>query len=222
MFARMRSSRSAGVVGELLMIVVGINIALWFEGKFEDIQDAESEQQYLQGLHDDLKVDVARLESLINFNKSKVATLSELMPQLETLAEAPPEVVAGAIFEPSGYDFFQPANFTYRSMQESGDFRLLSSAETKEALLRLARRYREIELLQQNFIQALDDSYIPLMMKSFDIAQMRVADPDFLNNLIFRNFYAFTIQETEQRNAHSQAARDQAQALLEQIGAQIR
>jgi hypothetical protein len=204
------------------MIVVGINIALWFEGKFEDIKDAESEQQYLQGLHDDLKVDVARLKTLITFNESKVATLGELMPRLTTLAQAQPEAIAGAIFEPSGYDFFQPADFTYRSMQESGDFRLLSDPETKEALLRLARRYREIELLQQNFIQALDDSYIPLMMKSFDIGQMRLADPDFLDNLIFRNFYAFTIQETEQRNAQCQNARDQAQALLEQIGAQIR
>lgn len=222
MFARIRSSRSAGVLGELLMIVVGINIALWFEGKFEDIKDAESEQQYLLGLHDDLEMDVARLNDLITSNEAKIATLSELLPQLANLAEAPPEVIAGAIFEPSGYHFFQPANFTYRSMQESGDFRLLSNAETKEALLRLARRYREIELLQRNFIQALDDSYIPLMMKSFDIGKMRIADPGVFHNLIFRNFYAFAIQETEQRNAHCQIARDEAQTLLEQIERQIR
>ncbi len=57
MFARIRSSRGAGVIGELLMLVVGINIALWFEGKFEDFNDAENEQQYLQGLYDDLEVD---------------------------------------------------------------------------------------------------------------------------------------------------------------------
>ena len=47
MFARMRSSRGANVLGELLMLVVGINIALWFEGQFEDFRDAETEQLYL-------------------------------------------------------------------------------------------------------------------------------------------------------------------------------
>jgi len=222
MFARIRSIRGAGVLGEVLMLVVGINIALWFEGKFQDMQDAKAEQQYLQGLHDDLVVDVRRLESLIAFNDSKIENLSALVQQLPELAQKSPETIAGAIFEPASYDFFQPSDFTYRSMQESGDFRLLSDASTKQALLKLARRYREIEVLQRNFIQGLDESYIPLMMQSFDISEMRLADPTVLDNLTFRNFYAFAVQETAQRNANCQIAMDQARALIELIKAQIR
>jgi len=210
------------VLGEVLMLVVGINIALWFEGKFQDMQDAKAEQQYLQGLHDDLVVDVRRLESLIAFNESKIENLSSLLPQLGALAKMSPESIARAIFEPSAYDFFQPSDFTYQSMQESGDFRLLSDADTKQALLKLARRYREIETLQRNFIQGLDESYIPLTMQSFDVSQMRLVDPTVLDNLIFRNFYAFAIEETQQRNANCRIAMDQARALIELIKAQIR
>jgi len=221
MFARIRSSRGAGVVGELLMLIIGINIALWFEGKFDDVKDAETEQQYLRGLHDDLTVDAERLERVIAHNKLKIEKLAKLLPTLPTLADAPGEVVTGAMFEPSAYDFFQPSDFTYRSMQESGDFRLLSDAETKKALLKLARRYRDIDTLQQNFIQGLDDAYIPLMMQSFDIAQMRLADPALLDNMTFRNFFVFAIQETEQRTKQCEDARDQAETLLELIEAQI-
>jgi len=221
MFARIRSSRGASVVGELLMLVIGINIALWFEGKFDDIKDAETEHQYLHGLRDDLAADSERLERVIAHNQSKIEKLTELLPKLPTLADAPAEIVAGAMFEPSSYDFFQPSDFTYRSMQESGDFRLLSDDATKKALLKLARRYREIETLQQNFMQGLDDAYVPLMMQSFDIAQMRLADPSLLDNLTFRNFFVFAIQETEQRAKLCADARDQAQALLELIEAQI-
>lgn len=47
MFARLKSSRAGSLMLELLMLVVGINIALWFEGKFEDMQDARVEIQYL-------------------------------------------------------------------------------------------------------------------------------------------------------------------------------
>jgi hypothetical protein len=222
MFARIRSSRGAGVIGELLMLVVGINIALWFEGKFEDFSDAENEQQYLQGLYNDLEVDLEKLEASIAFNEKKVERLSQLLPRLPDLADASGEDIAGALFEPSGYDFFEPSDFTYRSMQESGDFRLLSDDATKKGLLKLARRYREIELLQTNFIQALDDSYIPLVMQSFDIAGMRLADPALLNDLVFKNFFAFAIQDTQQRVLNAEDARKQARALLDLIGTQIR
>lgn len=221
MFARVRSSRGAGVLGELLMLVVGINIALWFEGKFEDIQDADTEQQYLRGLRDDLTVDLDRLERLIKFNQKKIDKLSQILPQLPGLAEAPPGELGDAMFAPSGYDFFQPSDFTYRSMQESGDFRLLSDDDLKKALLKLARRYREIDLLQQNFIQALDDGYIPLIMQNFDILQMRLADPAILDNLMFRNFFAYAIQDTGQRMKQFENARDQARELIERIEAQI-
>jgi hypothetical protein len=221
MFARVRSSRGAGVLGELLMLVVGINIALWFEGKFEDIQDADTEQQYLRGLRDDLTVDLDRLERLIKFNQKKLDKLSQILPQLPGLAEAPPEELGDAMFAPSGYDFFQPSDFTYRSMQESGDFRLLSDDDLKKALLKLARRYREIDLLQQNFIQALDDGYIPLIMQNFDILQMRLTDPAMLDSLMFRNFFAYAIQDTGQRMELFENARDQARELIERIEAQI-
>ncbi len=209
------------MLGELLMLVVGINIALWFEGKFEDIQDADTEQQYLRGLRDDLTVDLDRLERLIEFSQKKIDRLSQILPKLPGLAEAPPEELGNAMFAPSGYDFFQPSDFTYRSMQESGDFRLLSDDDTKKALLKLARRYREIDLLQQNFIQALDDGYIPLIMQNFDILQMQLADPAMLDNLMFRNFFAYAIQDTGQRMKQFENARDQARELIGRIEAQI-
>ncbi|MGD9340119.1 MAG: hypothetical protein PVG76_04210 [Chromatiales bacterium] len=220
MFARMRSSRGANVLGELLMLVVGINIALWFEGKFEDFRDAETEQLYLQGLHDDLTKDRDSLERRINGNKGKIERLGSIVGMLPGLAEIPPEELVGVMFEPSSYDFFQPSDFTYRSMQDSGDFRLLSDSELKKNLLRLIRLYRMIDQRQQNFIQALDDSYIPLMMGSFDIATMKLTDPTIADNQTFRNFFPFALQDIQDRVAAYEAARKQVEILLSQIAAQ--
>jgi hypothetical protein len=45
MFARIKMSRGTNILAELAMIVIGINIALWFEGWFDDLQDAETEHQ---------------------------------------------------------------------------------------------------------------------------------------------------------------------------------
>ena len=54
MFAKIKRSRGTNILAELAMIVIGINIALWFEGWFDDLQEAETELQYLGGLRDDL------------------------------------------------------------------------------------------------------------------------------------------------------------------------
>ena len=217
MFARLRTDGSRNLLLEVAMIVVGINIALWFEGKFEDMQDARTELQYLEGLRNDLQMDLKSLDRLIEGNSAKIERLQEITPALPALNDAAPEQQAAALFEPSGYDFFQPSDFTYRSMQESGDFRLLSDPAIKEDILRVVRQYRFIETLQENFIQALDDEYIPLMMRSFDIATMRITDPTLVDNQVFRNFFLFALQDTGGRVAAYEAARDRARILLEKI-----
>ncbi len=189
MFARMRSSKGTNVLGELLMLVVGINIALWFEGKFEDFKDAETEQLYLQGLHDDLSKDLDSLNRLIAGNKGKIERLGSVVGKLPGLADAPSEELMAVMFEPSGYDFFQPSDFTYRSMQDSGNFRLLSDPELKKSILRLVRLYRMIELRQQASSRRSTTSYIPLMMGSFDIAEMKLSDPSLTGNQSVSQFF---------------------------------
>ncbi len=222
MFARVNTARNRNFLLEIMMIVVGINIALWFEGWFDDLKDAETEQQYLAGLRDDLTSDLKLLDSVIKTNSTKLQQLNEIVPDLPELGNASPEIQAQAIFAPSSYYFFEPSDFTYRSMQESGDFRLLSDDDTKKRLLKLVRRYRLIETLQDNFVQAMDDEYIPLVMSGFDLASAQVTDPALLDNQVFTNFFAYTYQDIETRVSVYSSARDDAQVLLEAIESQIR
>jgi hypothetical protein len=210
-------SRGTNILAELAMIVIGINIALWFEGWFDDLQDAETERQYLEGLRNDLVDDLGQLDGLIRDSRAKTERLRAAIPKLDNLIDAPGEQQASVIFEPTSYLFFRPSDFTYRSMQESGDFRLLSDSRVKEGILRLIREYRHIETLQQNFIQAMDDSYIPLMMNGFDIVTMKVSDPELVENQAFLNFFAFTLQETDGRILAYERARKKATTLLEHI-----
>jgi hypothetical protein len=224
MYARMKSDRGtskSNLLLELLLIVIGINIALWFEGLAEDFQDAQTEQQYLQGLSNDLKADLSSLDYIIEANEKKLKQLQTIIPQLPELADATQEQQGEAVFTPPTYHFFQPSDFTYIAMQESGDFRLMSDPEIKKDLLRLVRQYRLIDELQINFMQALDDAYIPLMMNSFDLMSSRITNPTLTSNQMFLNFFAFTMQETDQRVSALKSARKQATELLVEIENQM-
>jgi hypothetical protein len=218
---RMNIKHGANVFGELLLIIVGINIALWFEGVFEDLRDSEMEVQYLEGLAEDLQVDLDHLESVIHSNRTKLNNIGKAMPMLDELIDAAPDQKAAIIFEPSNYLFFEPSDFTYQSMRESGDFRLLSNTDVKSDLLRLVRHYRQIEKLQANFLQALDSGYIPLIMNSVDIVNKRITDPSLVQDQLFLNFFPYTYQDTDARVRSYVAAKNLASTLLNDIRLQL-
>jgi hypothetical protein len=221
MFARVGSAKTGNVFVELVLIVLGISIALWFEGLAEDLQEQEIAQQYLIGVRNDLQMDIRSLDAMIRNNQDRIVKLELTLAQLPTLHDAMSEVQADAVFVPSSYHFFQPANFTYVSMQESGHFRLLSDPEIKRNLLKLMRHYQFIDELQRNFIQALDDGYIPLMMGGFDILNSHLVDSSLFSSTRFRNFFAFALQDTGQRVTILKDAKLQAGTLLEDINAAV-
>ena len=70
-------------------------------------------------------------------------------------------------------------------------------------------------MLQRNFLQALDDEYIPLMMRGFDIAQSRITDPALVSDQVFKNFFVYAIQDTSNRVSAYEYALEQSQELLE-------
>jgi hypothetical protein len=209
-----RNGRSATLLIEILMIVIGINVALWFESWFQDLQDAEIEERYLADLRDDLLTDIENLDIVIRSGEAKSQQVAQFIDLMPTISDLSPEKQAQAIYTPPNYQFFVPSDFTYRSMQESGDFRLLRNAEIKKSVLRLDRRHKDIALLQKNFLQAIDDGYIPLMMNRFDIATMSVTDPTLLQDQLFRNYFLYTKQDTDTMVVLYRLARSQSEELL--------
>jgi hypothetical protein len=221
MFKVSRERRGANLLLEILMIVVGINVALWFESWFQDLQDAETEARYIADLREDLLMDIENLDFVIASAEEKSEQIGRYIELMPAIDELPPEDLAQAIYTPPNYQFFEPSDFTFRSMQESGDFRLLRNSDIKKNILKLDRRHKQIAVLQTNYLQAIDDVYIPLMMKGFDIATMRVTDPGLLEDQLFRNFFLYAKQDTDTMMAMYRLARSDSEVLVRLIEEQL-
>ena len=217
MFKLNRNGRAPNLLLEILMIVIGINVALWFESWFQDLQDAEIAERYLGDLRDDLLTDIRNLDSVVKNGEAKLQQTAKIIELMPTFTDLSPEQQAQAIYTPPNYQFFVPSDFTYRSMQESGDFRLLRNSEIKKSILKLDRRHKDIAVIQKNYLQAMDDGYIPLMMNSFDIATMTITDPALLKDQLFRNFFMYTEQDTNAMVAMYRLARSQSEELVDLI-----
>ena len=221
MFKTSGNARGRNILVEVLMIVIGINVALWFEGWFQDLQDRETEQRYLVDLRADLVTNIDNLESLIEWAEKKSQTAGKIVERLPDLDTLSAEQIAQIVSFPSSYQFFTPSDFTYRSMQESGDFRLLTNEAIKKEILKLDKRHKDIALLQRNYLQALDDGYIPLMMTRFDLASNELSDPSLLENQLFRNFFAYVGNDTRGLAANYRDARAKSEKLIYLIDEQL-
>jgi hypothetical protein len=221
MFKPSATGRRSNLLLEILMIVVGINVALWFEGWFQDLQDRETEARYLVDLRADLVTDIDNLDRLIEWADQKSKTAADIIERMPTLDTLPAEKLAQIIGFPSSYDFFTPSDFTYRSMQESGDFRLLENDAIKKGVLRLDRRHKDIAYIQKNYLQALDDGYIPLMMNNFDLSTNRLTDPALLENQLFQNYFPYVGNDTRTMAYLFTAARTDSEALIGLIDEQL-
>lgn len=221
MFKISGTARGRNILIEVLMIVIGINVALWFEGWFQDLQDRETERRYLVDLRADLVTDIDNLEGLIEWSESKSETAGRIIERLPTLDTLEPEQIAQVVSFPSSYQFFTPSDFTYRSMQESGDFRLLTNDAIKKAILRLDRRHKDIAALQTNYLQGLDDGYIPLMMSKFDLVSNQVADPSIFEDQLFLNIFAWVGNDTQMMAKNYRDARAKSEKLIDLIDQQL-
>jgi hypothetical protein len=221
MFKTSGTARGRNILIEILMIVIGINVALWFEGWFQNLEDRETESRYLADLRNDLVTDIDNLEKLIEWADRKSETAGKIAERLPTLETLSPEQLAQVVGFPSSYQFFTPSDFTYRSMQESGDFRLLTNDAIKKEILRLDRRHKDIAALQTNYLQALDDGYIPLMMNAFDLASNEVTDPALLEDQLFRNIFAYVGNDTRTMATNFRDARAKSEKLIYLIDQQL-
>ena len=110
MFRLPGKGRETNLLLEVLMIVIGINVALWFEGWFQDLQDAEIAEQYIADLRDDLLTNIENLDFVIERGEAKSQRAAQVIELMPRIAELSPEELAQAIFTPPNYQFFVPGS----------------------------------------------------------------------------------------------------------------
>jgi hypothetical protein len=181
---------------ELLIVIIGISIAFWLNNMAQNRKDQKEKTTYLTDIRNDLKTDSLRLSRNIKNNEAKIKKLQNGLALIEQ--KAPVDQVLSDVIEIGNYDFFNPDNFTLTSLLQSGDFKLIDSEEIKKELLRLLKIYESIDLMQNNFLQALDQNYFPMLLSKVDMIKFQAIDPAFFYEIEIKNYCAYTLNETDQ------------------------
>lgn len=162
---------------------MGITIAFGLNNWRENRQNAKLEQQYLKNLKEDLVKDTVVLVEIEE-------EMKEVFPQINRMLELSPDV-ANADSIPKytgildiGIYLFYPEDYTYKTLQQSGDIRLIESDTIRQVLSQLYDNYELIELLRQAAYDYQFELIMPIFA-NYDLRRNRIIDRTFYANPTF-------------------------------------
>ncbi len=205
---------------ELVIVILGISIAFWLNERSEESKEAQTRNNYLSEITSDMASDLVELDYVIEVNTKKFDGLMAAA-QLFSKADQHREMITEQALTIGNYYFFTPENFTYQSMMASGDFKLIEEPGIKRSLIALHAHYDFINVMQQNFIQALDEGYFPYLLENFDYISMTAISPEFHGSQTLKNYFVYTINELDLHIKQYQRARLMAHRLDSLISVQL-
>lgn len=193
----LKSYKPKDIFIEFVIVILGITIAFWLSNLGEQKKERRLEAVYLADIRTDLSEDQKALSYSLRENKVK---LDKLLDGVSYYQSNGPKIrldsLAGYSQLIGNYFHFTPNDYTYISLQQSGDFKIIEDNSLKKALVGLYQHYKLIEAEQKNLLEALDQNYFPTLMSKYDMLSGELEDQDYFESAAFKNTLVFTLNET--------------------------
>ena len=129
-------------IGEIILVVIGILIALQVNNWNIDRTDRISEQKYLKNIQLDLQKDLASLSFLINYRKERIIGDQKLIEHINSAPITDVTEVTKNVVNSLMEQRFSPNNNTFNELSSSGNLNLISNDSIKSLLLELEELYK--------------------------------------------------------------------------------
>lgn len=190
-------------IGEILLVVIGILIAVSIDNWNEDRKERIKEIHYLTNIKSDLQKDLISLKELIDFRVEKQKACAIILEKMESTLFDNIDTITYHVVVALGERKFKPNNTTFSELSNSGNLNLITNDSIKTLLLELTNHYsRNTELIEhetfdyQEYISKptigktdLKRLY-PIALKQKTAKEMNVNKDDFdalLKDLNYKN-----------------------------------
>lgn len=151
-------------LGEVILLVIGIMIALAINNNNLKNQNRVKEQVYLQGLREDFQISRAKLQELIKVNRNNLESAKKIIqadPKDPNLKE---KQFSLWVFEALAFEIsFSPNNSLLMEMVSSGSLKDLSNPDLRKALTDwlatledIQKQELELSLQRENVVSIFD------------------------------------------------------------------
>lgn len=135
------------LLGEFVVIVVGVLLALWVDELREARNNAELEVQYLESLVTDLEADLAQFDETEAWMRRQEAAAATVLALYEGLPPAKNVADLVAAVETAGWQYSPSiTRNTIDDLKSTGNLRLISDPEMRRGIAAYYRTVEEISI----------------------------------------------------------------------------
>ena len=179
-------------IGEVILVMIGILLALQVNNWNIDRTDRISESKYLNNIKLDLQKDLASLNYQLEFRKEKYKGTQKLVHQLNGQPIDDLNELAYNVANTLMAERFTPNNSTYNELASSGNLNLITNDSIKILLLGLEELYKrntfaiEHETFDYNeyiskplFKYASTDQLMPVFLGKKTVEEQNITNDSF-------------------------------------------
>ena len=129
-------------IGEIVLVVIGILIALQVNNLNNEKIERNKEEKYLKNIILDLNKDIASLDYLIQFRQARIESDREIIKYINGKPIVNLTEVTRMVVNSMMEERFSPNNSTFSELSNSGNLSLISNDSIKVLLLELNQIYK--------------------------------------------------------------------------------
>ena len=211
----------AYAIGEILLVVIGILIALQINEWDTEKSRAALVKQYYQNMKEQLTVDRNELTGSIDYSNTYLEQFKQADRIIKSQARSETDTLGRISLSLLKYSDFRRKSSVYQTLVSTGDIKFIANQDILRNLEELETHYVLIERLEGIHADASLTMVLPNVVLAVQISPFEVKDPDVLFNYSFHNTFPLFIGLMEEKNGVYQDAITQIDELLDAIGLEL-
>ena len=152
-------------IGEIVLVVIGIMIAVQIDNWNEQRNQRAKELHYLQNLKKDLQINLIELDKYIENRIGLIQIAEEVLAYFDGKPLEQPELLFDKTLQIYTWKKYFQSNNTYQELINTGNFALITNEDIKNGLLDLEAQYRIMKAEEEHFRY---DSEVALYLPSYE------------------------------------------------------
>jgi hypothetical protein len=138
-------------IGEIILVVIGILIALQINNNNEIRKSREKELHYLNNIKSDLQLNINEIQDYIDIRTRRIVSANKVIEHFEGKPLTDLDEFNRNIINIYTWRKFYQINNTFQELTNSGNLALISNDSIKNTLLNLETLYKKLKYEEEHF-----------------------------------------------------------------------
>lgn len=172
----------------LVVVFLGVTAGFILQNKKESSLNRSLEDKYLANFIADVEENISSLHKAILNDSLWISSNSYALNEISNNSlsfDSACQIVKSMLF----LDEFKEQSVTYENMINSGNLNLISNYKLKQQIVSYHKRMDDFQMLNTVFKDYVNITFMPFIIKNFDVFKEKFNDPTIHKKIEFRNIF---------------------------------